>query len=212
MGRKVPKVVKRYVKRCMTYAIEKKNSSVVGIIGNFGLPTTAGRVDEIQTFSITQGDGNGNRTGNTIKPVRLDLRFTAQNPATNLGPMEFRVLLVQDRQTNGALPGIAEIFTQAGGALGGYNPDTVIGSGGRRFKILRDSMFCINTSPSVATTFTTEKMWKWSVFERELAPIHYDGTAGTIADLVSGSIYIVTLVNDNDGIVQCVSDFHYRDA
>jgi len=81
---------------------------------------------------------------------------------------------------------------------------------------LKDKFFAVNpfyvtTGPNVADTMTFFR------FKRKLGRrVKYNGNAGTIADIVSNSLYIVTITDSvaNNNVVQCnlSTRFIFKDA
>jgi len=206
---------KTYVKRCMRMAIEVKSIPVQNIVGNGGVPTTAGRVDPLQSFNIIQGNTDQNRDGNFVKPKKLTVRMFISLAADNVAPALVRVILFQDKQTNGANPAVTDVITSGtGGVAAGYNPDNVIGSGGHRFRILSDKFMCINPDAVVdaANTLGRYQCWTTVIGGKRLSPIRYDATAGVITDIVSGEINVLTMSDNNTVLVNGSTQMLFTDS
>lgn len=217
MGSKKPTTLatKKYVQRCMKMAVEKKELTITGIVGNGGVPTTAGRVDPAQTFNIIQGNADDQREGNFITRTKYVARIRAATPA-NAQDVSFRIILVHDKQTNGATPAITDILTTGtGGVAGGFNGDNVVGYGGTRFRVLRDSgPFSLNPTVlngATPTTMTCARSWTWSFGPKGLGKVQFDATAGAITDIVSGELFWVTISDNATGNLTVTAQLCYTD-
>jgi len=99
-----------------------------------------------------------------------------------------RVLIVYDRQANAAAPTTANIISAAGSGYDVIRPKNL--ENRSRFKILFDRTYYLNASGE-SLSGRVEK------FYRRLAhPTTFNaGVAGTIADITTGSLYIVCVGN-----------------
>lgn len=128
----------------------------------------------------------------------------------------FRAILVFDKQTNGATPAITDILSTAN-TLSGFNGDNVIGYGGTRFRILRDSgPFSINGMPYGAVGnfagVTQGRSFTWTFGPKGLGTCQFDASAGAITDIVSGELFVVTICTGATGSMQCNSQLVYQDG
>lgn len=196
---------RKYVKRCMANQLEKKSIAIQNFVGGSGVPGTAGQVDPLQSFNIRQGTTDDDRTGSFIRRDRLTLRMLANTVADTLAPVMFRCIIFFDKQTNGATPAVADVITSgSGGMLAGYNANNVIGSGGNRFRILKDSFFVINpdTVVDASNTLARGRVWTWVFHGKKLGTVHYDADAGAITDIVSGELNVLTIADNASAVIQ----------
>jgi hypothetical protein len=202
---------KKYVKACMRNILEKKTIPIQNVIGNAGVPTNSGRVDPIQSYNIVQGTGDGNRTGNFVRVTRVWLRFNTNLPV-GVASALFRVIVFRDSNTNGATPTVASVIEfSTGGGGAGYNDDNVRTVGGARFTILSDKWFAVNSTLGAADASSGTHYTAWTLSLRNPTVVHYNGAAATIADIVSGEIFILTYSNFNTAAVQCQAQIEFQD-
>lgn len=203
---------KKYVQRCMRTLLEKKTVVVQNVIGNAGAPTSAGRVDPIQSFNIIQGTGDGNRTGNFIQIDKVTLRFSCTLP-TGTPTSLYRVVVFADRQTNGATPAVTDVIeTGTGGIAAGYNDDNVTAVGGGRFRILRDLWFSLSSGVGASDATSASVQKAFTCILKGPFKVHYDATAAAITDIVSGEIFVLTAANGTAALVQAQCQIQFVDA
>lgn len=206
---------RKYVKRCMRNQLEKKSLPIQNFVGTSGVPGTAGQVDPLQSFNIRQGTTDDDRTGNFVRRTRLTVRMLANTVADTLAPVMFRVIFFYDKQTNGATPAVADVITSGtGGMLAGYNPNNVLGYGGTRFRILKDSFFVINpdTVVDASNTLARGRVWTWVWHGAKLGTIQFDADAGAITDIVSGEINVLTISDSATAVIQGSSQMQFVDS
>jgi len=200
-GVPVSKVVKKYVQKCVKRMIEKKYATAVIDQANVG---AAGSILSLGCAAITQGTSDSTRTGNIIRVVKLMVRFQVTSVVTSL----FRYLIVWDKQSNGTLPGVAEVLLNAN-VNGMYNPDTVVGHGGKRFTIVKDSLIPIN--PSI--TAANQIYYRTHTFIKSMGrPVVYDASTGAATDLVSNNLFILYLDTSGTSDVVGYSEIEFEDA
>lgn len=127
---------------------------------------------------LTTGDGNSNRTGQSVKGDGIDLKFTVTGNAAAT-PLFQRVLVVRDKQPNSAIFAIGDLL----------NATTVTSTytigNQMRFDVLYDESFSlVPASDSYAILRNT----------RINANFHTEyntNNAGTVADIVTNSIYLI---------------------
>ncbi len=198
--------VKRYVKTCMNRLVETKfkYNTTIG-----GVPTSSGAVYAVPLYDITEGSGDGNRTGNVINLLRLNFRGSiadgASLPFNAVGYI--RAIWVYDKQTNGAAPTVADIL-ESTGVDHPLNHDTCIGYGGGRFKILSDKTHMVSTSDPAVTTYTAVR---GSLSLKGLRT-RYDTSANTIADIVTGGLFLCLISLSSSTQYVVVTDVRYQDA
>lgn len=178
--------VKQYVKTCMERLIEKKFLNQAITITNI---TGAGTIQQAALFNITQGTGDSNRTGNIIKVSELWWHLTFTDTQMNV----IRAVLLWDRQPNGAAAAIADVFNTSD-INASFNTNTVIGHGGRRFKIVSDNQYSL--IPPIVATNHPVKYNKRINFKSDV-PVVFGGNAGTIADMTTNNLFWVFFSNTN---------------
>lgn len=104
----------------------------------------------------------------------------------NLG----RAMLVYDSQPNGALPAITDVLLQATSTspLNLNNRD--------RFKVLWDKRVTnghLNTIPATSVGYGDENIKEMRKYRKISCETTFDGTAATIADIQTGSIFLLTI-------------------
>lgn len=182
--KKVPvaKNVKTYVKRCMDMVIpDKWNDSNCGATN----PAVTGTVTGSYLCTIQQGTTDVTRIGNTIRVKRLKLSGFWSSGAAEI----VRLVVLWDKQPNGATPAIADIFVSGTpNVTTCFNHDNVVGYGGSRFEVILDRMSTLE--PDDTTTGTTD--YVTVKFDKKMNKIvRYDGNAGTVADMVTGNLVFV---------------------
>jgi len=141
--------------------------------------TSAGNIQ--QCTNVAQGDTIQTRTGNLTRVVSWLVKFTVKNNVTASDDMQLRVLLVLDKQTNGA------IFTPANLLNDTTINDSMVSplqlNSRMRLKILRDKVY--NLSPGGSNNVEFKKFYlKFNL------PLVYEANNGTIADLRSNSLSV----------------------
>ncbi len=128
---------------------------------------------------LSLGDTASTRTGQSIKMDRLDFRFQLAVNATSI--VNFvRVLVILDKQTNAAAPTAADLLV-ASTPLSPYT----FGSQ-NRFVCLYDEVFALSTYGPGALTIASSLGANQHV-------IYNTGNTGTVADIVSNSLYMMHL-------------------
>lgn len=151
----------------------------------------------VATFSllngITAGDDFNNRDGRRVIMDMLHLRadfFYASaiqaHPADHI-----RVLVVYDKQPNGAVMVQSDLFSGASGDSF-INPSQM-----GRFEILWDQDWTLPQVPANTTTAVLFPKINKKIMVRR--GTQYSGTSGTVASISSGSLYLVTLGSQTSG-------------
>jgi hypothetical protein len=134
---------------------------------------------------------NGCATGTTISTrigrqvVVSSIEFSVTvGPTVTTGTDQIdRLLIVYDRQADGAAPIITDVLA-ASDSMSLFNPDN-----SKRFAIIYDKVFAVSgyadSSSAVVTGHIVRRMNKL---------IQYNsGNAGTVADINSGAMYLISL-------------------
>lgn len=131
---------------------------------------------------LSIGDTSTTRTGQSIKMDRLDLRFYVVANATSVSNLT-RVIVVYDRQTNAAAMTSADLLVST-------NPNSPYTFGSQnRFIPLYDECFAMSyNGNSIITKSMTLPANQHVTFNT--------GNAGTVADIVTGSLYLLVASKD----------------
>ncbi len=130
--------------------------------------------------NIDEGTGPGQREGqqvrwhNLIVQVILSSNNSAENPAA------IRLMLVHDKQTNGAFFGSGDVLNDPAAVsnmVSQYN-----NTQSKRFNILRDKTVSVSTDPKY-------KKFTWRVKLNQVQK--FDGTGAGIADIASSSLALM---------------------
>lgn len=129
-----------------------------------------------------RGSDINERVGREILLRSVELKMVAKATATTGTDQTGRVLLIYDRQCNGVAPGITDILDSIN-VVAMKNLDNR-----KRFKILMD--WCVDLSAAGQNGSERSK-----TFYRKLRhPVSYNsGTAGSVADIISGGLFLITL-------------------
>lgn len=147
---------------------------------------------------IAPGTGAQERIGMkiTVRSIQMSLRFTT-TPATGVDQY-CRVFLVMDRQCNGAVIGAPTDILAAGNVSGLRNL-----ANRKRFKIMWDKLVPMGGNLNAAGTPSTlpnMRIVKMYMKLRRPLVIEYNtGIAGTVADISTNSLYLVTLGTEAAG-------------
>ncbi len=161
------------------------------IANNDSVVATTGIV--ILAFTIADGNTQSQKDGLKITIKSIRIRYQLKLPATSTiadGTDICRILLVKDKQCNGALPAVSDIL--AGTDI--QNHKNLENS--KRFTILSDRTITINSlgshgNGSTNSTLPASKSWQY--FKRMNLPILYNnsGTTGAIGTINSNCLYNV---------------------
>ncbi len=164
-------------------------------------------------ITIAEGTDDDQRVGRRIVVTQLHWRYTIRLQQTldgNKASDIVRVMVLQDKQCNGAVPGI-------GGAQGILTADTFdsfaqLANKGR-FTILMDKYHRVFSPAAVGDGTTNEYGQSASFFQwhkNVKIPIEYDTTVttGAVASIRSNNIVVLTW--SLDGNCSLVSEFRVR--
>lgn len=144
--------------------------------------TTAPIVTELT--NVAQGNSDATRLGSKITIVGIELNYLVQSAISN----SMRILIVQNRQSNGATINSAELYqdNSAGdNIVSPWHKDFK-----RKFTVKYDKVHLFS---STGNAFSTAKKYiKCNI------PIRYDGNVGDITDVQSNSLSYVTSVDIAD--------------
>jgi hypothetical protein len=100
-----------------------------------------------------------------------------------------RFILVFDRQSNGAAPAITDVL-DSNSPFSLFNKDNA-----QRFRIVTDVVKVLNASAESGSTHVTGIIRK----RLNVAVMYNSGTAGTIADINTGGLFLITLGSSTAG-------------
>lgn len=140
------------------------------------------------TLTLINGLSLGNtattRIGQKVLLQSLEVKFRNAVVATTGLDQTHRIMIVLDRQCNGAALTLAEVI----------NPTNTEGlrnlASRRRFKILQDIRFDLNAATESGSSYSNKVYMR---FKRPIMVEYNAGNAGTVADISSGSIYMIHL-------------------
>lgn len=152
---------------------------------------TTGTVTAIN--AMAQGTTQSTRIGNKITMKSVYIRYRVTNGAASIAATMFRVLIVYDTQTNAATPALGDIL-QAGPAdptlrmMNLANRD--------RFKILYEDTFTpVGTVVSDTSATTEWQEYRTRFININLDTIFNNTSGGTVADIQTGGLFLVTMSN-----------------
>lgn len=146
------------------------------------LPTT-GIITQLT--NIAQGDTKSTRDGDQVKLTQIYVNGIIQKHASATAT-SVRILLVMDKQTNGAIYTLADLLEDTSASdniVSANNLDNKF-----RFKVLYDKVFNVSNSG--------ESRRKYKIFKKLPIKIRYDGNAGDITDITSWSLSLVAIADE----------------
>lgn len=177
---------------------ELKFKDIAHVFGGAAIPTTGVVGTSINLLSA--GNTPSTIVGRRIILRRITIKGSVTKVAssnatlTNVTPGDnVRIMLVWDKQTNGAQAAVADVMDAASGTRGQLNMENA-----QRFVVLKEWMINLNMDTSHdgtnyfaggATTY-----FKWS--KKCFIPIAYDNAAGSV----------ITDIRDNNLFLQAISD------
>lgn len=197
----------RGVKR-KTDTIEYKFSDQVRDQG----PVLSGGSIQPQIFTIPTGDDDQSRDGKKITLSSISVRFQYSLPSSlsfNDTDESLRVILLIDKQANGALPGVGDILELID-IQGHRNLDETI-----RFRTIMDRTWSINSTAGAwngTVTHFGAVRGHDSFYKKLNLTIFYSGDAGTIADIVSNNIVMLYISEQQKGNLKANIRVRYLDA
>lgn len=138
--------------------------------------------------AIAQGDGDGNRTGNSILLRSLALRGSVQiNPSVTGNTRVCLVLLKDKQQVSDTTPLMSDIFVDQ------FDPDSLLKTGTLgRFKILWRKTYVLTPPSGGRSAFDFNKYWK--LYDH----VRFNGPA--IGDVQRNGYYFAILTSENTNV------------
>ncbi|AUM61657.1 capsid [uncultured virus] len=142
---------------------------------------------------IGRGDDINQRNGREIVMKSIEVKFTLQvTPGTGTAQVH-RVVLVYDRQTNGTALTWADVYGAGPTILSVRNLENR-----KRFKVLMDRTF--NMGAAVVQTVGGHNFITDSFYRKMNHPVTFNaGNAGTVADITTGSLYLMFIGSNAAG-------------
>lgn len=170
--------------------------TVANVVGASSLTTGMTLIN-----GTTQGDGAYEHIGKNISVQSVAVEAELTQPQTDASSSTVRLMVVYDRQPNGAYPAIGDLLADNASAPT-FNSAINIGYR-ERFAVLRD--FQVTLSPAEKTTYHYETYLK-----RQL-DTNYSGISNAIASVGSGSLLLLAFFVQLAGTtVPTVSAVHTR--
>lgn len=173
LARRKP-ATKKLAKRVRKLEVSKERKTIDSQVTNQASNTVP---VFIQLTNIVQGNTDITRIGNKIMITGVQLKYTVTDTVTN----PVRIMLVLDKQTNGALLAANDILedsTTGDAIISPRNRDESL-----RFRVLYDKVHLISVNGQ-ASAFVSK-------FIKLNVPVKFDGNAGDITDLTSNSLVIM---------------------
>lgn len=171
-------------------AVERKNKDLET---TFAPPLTTSWTTPQLLNGLAQGIGSSERIGRRALFKSVQYRFIVA-PADN-GVSQNRILIVYDKQPNGALPGITDVL--AVNAF--YSPMNL--SNSDRFVVISDE---VTDSCQSSAMNMSHKMYKKCALETV-----FSATSGGVAAIASGSIFVIVANNSDPTVGQVSSSYGY---
>lgn len=148
---------------------------------------------------VATGTDFNQRIGRRTQVKSIQIRgFATPTTANTSGAVTqgnlCRVMVIEDKQTNGVLPAITDILDNS-------TATSMMNLNNReRFKVHLDEQFalgpCMYTSSTWA--FGAPSVHSINFYKRCDIPVYYEGTAATIGSISSGALYLVTVGENGD--------------
>ncbi len=172
-----------------------------------------GGIVNAQIFTIPDGDTQQEKEGLKITIKSIQLRFQLSIPSTTVvadATDVCRLILVKDRQTNGALPTVLNILAQADIQSFKQLEQSM------RFTTVFDKTISINSMGGFGdgtTNATLPNTKSWQVFKKMNLPIIYNDTAatGVIATIVTNNLVLLYISEKGKCGIKCKVRVRFTD-
>ncbi len=148
---------------------------------------------------IAQGDTKENRQGNSVRAKSLSLKMRMSKNAAATATI-VRVLIVQDKVSNGVVPITADLFdtSSAPAYMAPYNSDNA----GNRFKFLRDKTYILSDGGG--------ELRLQRLFNKLNHHVKWNGTTGVQAQCQTGHLYLITISSESTNVPNIEADVMLR--
>jgi len=141
---------------------------------------------------LVPGNSASQRVGQKVEIRSIQLRLQSIVTATTGVDQVQRIILLRDGQPNGAPPTALTDF---------LTPGTIYGqralTNRKRFRILMDKTRYLNASGEPYSGYFMKAYIK---FRRPIVTEYNAGVSGTIADIATNSLYLITIGQQNAGV------------
>lgn len=154
---------------------------------------TAGEITEDSCLGIAQGTGESDRIGRKILVRAINWKFNVTLNATNDSATGFgsiRVILYQDKQTNGATATVTDILESAD-----WQSFNNLSNAGRFIKLM-DKTYSLNStaaSGQTASDASSGHVRSYTFYKKCILPIEYSAGTGAITELRSNNIGVLAI-------------------
>jgi hypothetical protein len=190
--------------KCMDIAIA---GGAAVLINNVVGTEPAAAYTGMTEINVVRQDGTvSGRVGNKIVIKSISIRFGLSTTVIAGAIASFRMLLIYDKQPNGAFPAIGDIIMDQPAALT-TSLSSINIANKSRFQFIRDNFVTINAGGDQCRIVHTYAKGRWET--------EYGGNVGSIADFRTGSILLLIFysfqVVGNCSINQMQSRIRYYD-
>jgi len=182
---------------------------------------TAGKVELLNV--PTAGTDNYNRVGRKVNAVSIHVRAAIRvfNAGATLPRRLLRILLVWDKQTNATAPSGNDILMDSNAAAAQSTFSFTNLANRERFQILRDEFLSCPVYDATANSTQNQLDYlnpqlhiDWYVPLKGKDTIFNQVNGGTVADIQSGALFLVTYSSgpDDEWTANYASRYRYYDA
>lgn len=191
-----------FVRNARTMAVRTEKKVIDVNNTTFSVETTGTQLALLN--GCVAGSQNFNRIGRKIQMSSLQIRGAIFLQDTTSGPTTVRMLIVYDRQANGAAPTYGDIIKSqniSGTTESAWNSFVNLDNRDR-FEIIRDEFYEIGLVDTTATQAIATGPVRCHLNEyiklgnREV--VYNAGSAGTVGDIQSGSLYVFFISNQSN--------------
>ncbi len=194
--------------------IEKKFVDYIDNDNPFALTWAGGEMDPTTdaVSAIAQGNGENQRDGRvaTLHSVFIKGFFSIAATESSIAPLDdiiIRVVLVQDRQTNGAQLNAEDVMDTIASAVDINSVKNLENSA--RFIVLKDKTFLLpraraNTNEGAANLFATAKIlvpFKMGVTFKKPIRVNHTGTTANVTTIADNSIHVIGTATNASGLL-----------
>jgi hypothetical protein len=145
--------------------------------------------------SMAQDDTIQGRTGDVVRPVRLDLRYFVSDTSTNAT----RIIIARDYLANAAIASVTDLLSTAN-QNSAYNGVNVLN---KRFKIIVDKVLFTSTAGEQTINYVKSFNMK--------GEIRFVGTGATSASAGVGSLVALVICQAGTPTIDMSYSLHYTD-
>ncbi len=149
--------------------------------------------------NILQGDGGSNRDGNQVKVIGMYINYLWVMHASAV-TTQVRLMIIEDKQTNGAVFSAADILSDVTGIDNIISPYNL--NNKYRFRVIYDKVHMLNDNGNQTA--------KVSTFIKLDTKLRYDGTAGDVTDATSSSYSFLAVSTESTNSPALTRNFWLR--